>query len=232
MLEAVAQLASWFESRSLDVLGRFTCNVDAFLSGLQRCSASREDALLCGRSRSEYHLNMVGTELLNRAYRRSFRSAPRHLVLLPACMPLKADGGCRARGDGALARCQGCAPDCRVHQITQLGAKMGADVFVLQEGVDQFIPRMASRSQSGDLGILGVSCVLTNAPAGLAAGMAGIPVQGALLDYCGCAWHWHDRGIPTDVNLRRLRRILRPDDSAGVRWKQALEPALTEASGL
>jgi len=37
----------------------------------------------------------------------------------------------------------------------------------------------------------------------------GIPAHGLLLDYCGCAWHWHpEGGIPSDVNFHHLLRVL------------------------
>jgi len=29
-----------------------------------------------------------------------------------------------------------------------------------------------------------------------------------LLDYCGCRYHWHKQGIPTDINLRQLLHVL------------------------
>jgi hypothetical protein len=36
----------------------------------------------------------------------------------------------------------------------------------------------------------------------------GIPPQCVLLDHCGCRKHWHEQGIPTDINMGRLREVL------------------------
>jgi hypothetical protein len=35
-----------------------------------------------------------------------------------------------------------------------------------------------------------------------------------LLDYCGCAWHWHKTGIPTDINIGQLLNVLDLDKAA------------------
>jgi hypothetical protein len=58
------------------------------------------------------------------------------------------------------------------------------------------------------VGIVGISCVLTNPSGGWETKDLGIPAQGVLLDYCGCPWHWHEKGIPTDINVRQLLRVL------------------------
>ena len=231
-LASAAQLAAWFEARSLEVLGPFTRNVDRYVSRLSRCLSGRDDAYLRRRGRSEYHLNMVGTELLNRAYRRDFRRAARRIVLLPSCMPARQGGSCQAVTDGSVARCTGCSPGCRVHQITLLGHKLGTEVVILQEDVGQFLSRPTGEGPGEAPAIVGVSCVLTNAPGGLAAGIAGIPAQGVLLDYCGCSWHWHARGIPTDVNVRRLASVLDTQGTWRGQWLEKPELALTAANGL
>ena len=54
----------------------------------------------------------------------------------------------------------------------------------------------------------GVSCVLTNISGGWETRALGTPAQGVLLDYCGCSWHWHEKGIPTDVNVGQLLHVL------------------------
>lgn len=48
----------------------------------------RKDVIFCVSRRAEYHLNMVGAEIMNRAYRERFIKTPKKAVLLPACMCL------------------------------------------------------------------------------------------------------------------------------------------------
>jgi hypothetical protein len=60
----------------------------------------------------------------------------------------------------------------------------------------------------GQAGVVGISCVLTNPSGGWETKDLGIPAQGVLLDYCGCPWHWHEEGFPTDINLRQLLAVI------------------------
>jgi len=84
--------------------------------------------------RVEYHLNMVGTELLNRALCQAFLATPRKVVLAPPCMRAKRDDECKAvkTAEGQLL-CQACTPDCRIHQLTRLGQKHGFEVYLIPD---------------------------------------------------------------------------------------------------
>jgi uncharacterized protein len=50
--------------------------------------------------------------------------------------------------------------------------------------------------------------VLTNIQGGWDVRDLGIPAQGLLLDYCGCSYHWHEEGIPTDIDIHRLLEVV------------------------
>lgn len=58
------------------------------------------------------------------------------------------------------------------------------------------------------VGVVGISCVLTNPSGGWQTQEMGLPAQGVLLDYCGCCYHWHQEGFPTDINISQLARVL------------------------
>ncbi len=208
VLDAILAFAAWFETRSAEALGRYTPNVERFLSRHHSSYRWREDALFCGRKRVEYHLNMVGTEVLNRAFRESFLRTSRKIVLVPPCMRFQPEGRCKAHPSALGAQCAHCTPLCHVHQVTKLGDKYGFAVFMLPDELAVFSAPTASPGGSADMGIVGVSCVLTNAAGGWKAHRLGIPAQGIPLDYCGCRWHWHKEGIATDVNLHHLLSVL------------------------
>jgi hypothetical protein len=95
-----------------------------------------------------------------------------------------------------------------VHQVTKLGDKYGFAVFMLPDELAVFSAPTASPGGRDDMGIVGISCVLTNAAGGWKAHRLGIPAQGVPLDYCGCRWHWHKEGIATDINLHQLLGVL------------------------
>jgi hypothetical protein len=213
-IAAVLALADWFAPRSLDALGRYTANVERFLHETHPSYRWREDVIFCGRARLEYHLNMVGTEIMNRAFRAAFLAAPRKIVLVPPCMRAKTADECQARETPFGEQCAACEPRCHVHQVTQLGKKHGFAVYIMARELTSFSPGEGAQAAMTEFGIVGVSCPLTNAQGGWKAKKLHIPAQGLLLDYCGCVYHWHlDGGIPTAINLRQLMHLLEPESA-------------------
>ena len=69
-LHAAHSFARWFASRSRTALGKYTRNVSSFLAEEHpRRYRWREDMIFCGRKEVEYHLIMLGAEIMNRAFR-------------------------------------------------------------------------------------------------------------------------------------------------------------------
>jgi hypothetical protein len=207
-LATAISFAAWFEVRSESVLGRYTPHVKQFLAETHPGYRWREDAIFCGRRRVEYHLNMVGTEILNRAFRESFLSATRKVVILPPCMRARPDGECQASPTPFGDLCARCTPGCRVRQLTELGRERGFEILIMPHELSVFSSGAVEPVTGNAVGIVGVSCVLTNPSGGWETKDLGIPAQGVLLDYCGCSWHWHKQGIPTDINDGQLLRVL------------------------
>jgi hypothetical protein len=207
-LNTAIDFAAWFEARSQAALGRYTPHVEQFLAETHPGYRWREDVIFCGRQRVEYHLNMVGTEILNRAFREKFLKTDRKIVLLPPCMTAKPGNQCEARLTPFGSRCAACTPGCRVHQVTKLGEKHGFEVFIMPHELSVFSNKQMRPAKDSTPGIVGVSCPLTNVTGGWETKDMGLPAQGVLLDYCGCPWHWHREGIPTDINLDQLLRVL------------------------
>ncbi len=207
-LAAAISFAAWFEAHSEAALGRYTPNVEQFLTQTHPSYRWREDAIFCGRRRVEYHLNMVGTEILNRAFRESFLDVTRKVVILPPCMRAKPDGECRASSTPFGDLCAACTPSCRVRQLTELGRERGFEILIMPHELSVFSSGVVEPVAGNAVGIVGVSCVLTNPSGGWETKGLGIPAQGVLLDYCGCSWHWHKEGIPTDINDGQLLRVL------------------------
>lgn len=209
-LARVMACAAEFEDRAEQALGRYTPNVEGFLASEWNQREGRSDSALRGRRRAEYHLNMLGTEWLNRAFRPAFLAAPRKIVLAPPCMRAKRDDECKATktSEGYLL-CQACTPDCRVRQLTRLGQKHGFEVSLIPDELRSLAAQSVSGETNQAIGVVGISCVLTNAPGGWEAQALDLPAQGLLLDYCGCSYHWDDEGFSTDTNLDKLLEIIR-----------------------
>jgi hypothetical protein len=197
-------LADDFAETSEHVLGQYTAGVGQFLSESAPRYRHRYDAEFVSRSRLEYHLGMLGAEILSRAYRQRFLSAKRKVVIVPPCMRAQPEDKCKAIETPFGAKCQACTPTCRVHQITKLGEKRGFEVFIIPDELRVF----GSGASGGKLGVVGVSCALTNWSGGWEADSIGVPAQGVLLDYVGCKFHWDKDGIPTDINLKKLEEVV------------------------
>lgn len=201
-------LATWFELRSEEVLGAYTPNVERFLNEARPGHYWHEDVIFCGRRRVEYHLNMVGAEIMNRAFRDAFLKTGHKVVLLPACTRLLPAAKCRADATRGSFRCAGCCNDCTVNHLTRLGETYGFDVIVVPHESSISAGVTKSRLIGEDTGIVGVACVLNLLSGGWALQEMNIPAQCVFLDYCGCKNHWHKEGIPTEINVNQLKHIL------------------------
>jgi hypothetical protein len=199
-------LAGHFADESVVALGLYTKGVERFLAEVAPTYRGRYDAEMVSQSRLEYHLGMLGTEILNRAYRERFATTKHKIVIVPPCMRAQPEDKCKAVQTTLGAKCGACTPGCRVHQITLLGKKLGIDVFIIPDDLGRF--GEGGGGVADGIGVVGVACVLTNWNGGWQTGAMGIPAQGLLLDYVGCSYHWHHEGIPTDINLRKLRAVV------------------------
>lgn len=210
--EAALDAAAWLEAAGEDYLGGYTAQVEAFRSGLAERSLRREDAVLRNRHRVEYHLNLLGAELMNRAYRSAFSAAPRKAVLLPVCLRAHTGGDCAAVRSGRGHTCLQCDGQCRVANVMKLGEAEGFEVILISHESDAFSGSLIARLLREETAIVGVACALNLASGGLRAKAAGLAAQCVILDYCGCAHHWDDAGgFPTDLSLSRLQAILGVD---------------------
>ncbi|MNZ36391.1 hypothetical protein D3C78_538080 [compost metagenome] len=205
MLSRAVRLAGWFEHRSLELLGGYTSNVDSFIDNRRSWLKWKENQIFCTRTRVEYHLNMVGAELMNRAFKNDFVNTKEKRVLLPICMREKGEKLCRAVQTEHGYLCKGCARDCQVHAITDLGKKHNFNVYMIPHASTAFGHQ---QMEKGDIGIIGVACPLNLISGGYKAKELGYEPQCVLLNYCGCARHWHDTGIVTNIELDRLKTML------------------------
>ena len=204
----IIEYAKYFNNSSLETLGKYTPNVEIFLAKTHPAYRWREDFIFTGRQRVEYHLYMVGMEVMNRAFREAFLKTEKKIIFVPPCMAAPADGKCQAKDTPYGARCAHCTPGCQVNQVTKYGEKYGIQVFMIP---DSFSPleSSANHKQSKNLGVVGVSCPLTIISGGYEMKRLGIPAQGVLLDHCGCSWHWDPgKGIITEINFGKFIEIV------------------------
>ncbi|HTY36643.1 MAG TPA: DUF116 domain-containing protein [Bacteroidota bacterium] len=205
LCEAI-RFSEWFESASLGTLGRYTQNVDSFVALREDHYRWREDRITCMKTRVEYHVNMVGAEIMNRSFRSGFLFSQRKSVLLPGCMRSHPDGACKALKTREGLVCSACTPACPTHQLHSMGKKHGFDVFVLPHASDVTV--WVSKPGMESKGVVGVACLSTLVGGGWELKRYGVPAQCVVLNNCGCKKHWHREGIPTSIDLREMKRII------------------------
>ena len=184
------------------VLGDYTPNVEKFIAERGADYFWREDVVMVAQRRVEYHLNMVGMEIINRTVRVEFLATDAKVVLVPPCLRIKQDD-CEAYETPYGDHCNACEPGCRVHQITQLGKKHGFEVFFLPDRLGKLGNGESDASSKAKLGVVGVACPLTIMSGGWQTKDLGVPTMGLPLDHCGCPWHW-DRHLFQGGFLRYL----------------------------
>lgn len=140
---------------------------------------------------------------MNRAFREDFLNTKRKLLLLPACMR-KAGSNCKAIKTEMGYSCAGCRQDCRVNELNNWSKHNNLQVFIIPHQSDAFSNK---KIKSGEIGIIGVACVLNLLDGGWKAKDINFVPQCVLLDYCGCKNHWDKNGILADINVKQLERI-------------------------
>lgn len=206
MLETALKTALWFEKEAKDRLGRYTLNVNNFLNNSYKGHLKKEDNILCGRREVEYHLNMVGAEILNRVFREDFIMTKKKNVFLPSCMCFRPEGECRKKKAVNGFSCAGCSKDCKVNKLTVEGKKKNFGVFIIPHETDVFSDTKETKYK--DIGIVGIACTLNLIEGGYKARNMNLVPQCVILDYCGCRNHWSKAGIKTDINDEKLKEIL------------------------
>jgi hypothetical protein len=206
-LQLIVAIASDFEIRAKHWLGIYTDDVNPFLLERFPQYAQREDAAQCSRRRLEYHLNLVGAELLNRIWQEEFLATEEQIVVLPGCLRRRDDAECRARRTDTELHCTHCTKACLVSEATRIAARFGKPTVAVVHGSDFSRFLTAALGRGKRTGIVGVACAPGILGAGFRAKDLGLPAQCVVLDASGCL-HWRDAAAPKGFNLDELARIL------------------------
>jgi uncharacterized protein len=205
----IRQFTTWFLDRSSEVLGKYTENVESFLEDAEMKYRWREDRIQCTRSKGEYHLNMVGAELMNRAFRDEYLQTQKKALLLPGCMRAHTNSECKAVKIKEGLICGDCTPECNVNRLRNMGKKYNFDVYIIPHASD--LSLWSPQKGRVSTGIVATACVTTLVEGGWELKRYDVAAQCVLLDCSGCKKHWHSEGIPTSFNLPELRRLLSPE---------------------
>lgn len=203
--DSVFKAVDSFIEKSRTSIGKYTVNVESFLETSGKKYHWREDRFQCGRTREEYHLNMVGAEIMNRAFRKGYLGTEKRVLLLPGCMRrnIKDCKGLKVR-EGM--QCMDCDNGCGINALRKKGMKENFDVFIIPHSSD--LSLWAPKPGMPKRGVVAVACVPSLVEGGWELKRYDVCAQCVLLDFSGCEKHWHKTGIPTRLNIKELNRIL------------------------
>jgi hypothetical protein len=206
-IAAALDLGNWFKMRAHEELGEYTKYVENFLRERHPHYRMREDEIFCGKTPVEYHINMVGSEIMNKGFRKEFEKTPKRAVLIPGCMR-KNPEKCRSVQDGSDIKCTGCTANCNLNRIAELGKKKGFEVYIVPHS-SSFTKWLTRWKNTKEHGVVAIACPLNIIVGGYEMRELNIPSQCVMLDMCGCKKHWDEQGRPTDLNDDRLLGILK-----------------------
>lgn len=206
IFKTIREFTDWFIIRSVEVLGKYTENVGDFIQKSDKKYKWREDRIQCTRSESEYHLNMVGAELMNRAFRKEYSETGKRIVLVPGCMRTHINKECKALKVKEGLICGDCTPKCNVNRLRHMGKRYNFDVYIIPHASD--LSLWSPKKGREKAGIVATACVTTLVEGGWELKRYNVPAQCVLLDFSGCKKHWHGEGLPTCFNYNELKKIL------------------------
>ena len=188
-------LTRWFCKNSRKYLWEYTSTLEKYLENNGTSHLMEEDVIFYHGHELEYHLNMLGAEIMNRIYKADYDKRPRKAILLPSCMNSN-NKKCRAKEERLGHVCTFCNPKCNVYRITKEFSDH--EVYIISHESTAF---KGARSEDKDeLGIVGVTCVLNLISGGWKSKNLSIPPQCVLLEHVACKNHWLDEDIYGKIN--------------------------------
>ncbi|MCB9495955.1 MAG: DUF116 domain-containing protein [Fibrobacteria bacterium] len=206
--QAADGLAEWFLPRAATALGRWTTGVEAFREAVMGSGEAREDLFLVTRREALYHLNMLGSEVMNHGFLPGYSHRPGRVVLVPGCMRAREESACRARRNGLDITCSRCHGECEVAALDRLGESHGFRVFVVPHA-STFTAWLRHWTHDDQTALIAIACPLHLVTGGYEMRDLGLEAQCLMLQFSGCRRHWVPGGVPTRVDRAHLLEVVR-----------------------
>ncbi|HEY1405024.1 MAG TPA: DUF116 domain-containing protein [Spirochaetota bacterium] len=200
----IDRFVDWFERHCDTLLGKYMPSIDHYLAEIWPRRIGRVGYLLSGKSRLEYYLNMVGSEILGRRFSDDFNAARAHTIHVPSCMR-RPEMWCHKTKTRQGYRCTRCTVDCPVCVLSMMTAREDCEVYIVNHKTATY-SRWEKKKGKQD-GVIGVTCAPNILSNGFKGRRLGIPMQNIILDHSGCT-HWTNRPCVTDIYHKRVREML------------------------
>jgi len=199
-LDDCLELTKWFCKKSHNYLGEYTCDLKNYLENNQDSHLMEEDIIFYHGHELEYHLNMLGAEIMNRIFREEYEKRSRKAIILPGCMNAN-NKKCKAKPERLGQVCTFCNPKCNVYKISKKYSNH--EVYIVSHESTAF--KKANKKDKEELGILGITCVLNLISGGWKSSNLNIPPQCVLLENVACKSHWLSEDIYGEIDSEELK---------------------------
>nr|MBN2278456.1 DUF116 domain-containing protein [candidate division Zixibacteria bacterium] len=179
-------------------------NIDSFYCWAVDDDSARSDRSFRITPKPFYLIEALYFQIFDQANREAFNRAKDTVLILPDCMSLLLDR-CKKKKTRFGKICTRCTPKCMINQIMQIADRYHIEGYFSKRELEEQLGKI--KKVKPDLGVIGISCLLTMASGMRSAKEVGIPARGVFLNFTGCE-HWSDKPFSTETSLKRLQSIL------------------------
>jgi hypothetical protein len=203
--EKLDKFVNEFQKLGFERFEQEFAKIDEFV-GAARCESQDRDAHeLRLTTKLEYLLEMVSFRIYDELNRDAFNKAKGTLIIIPDCLSIH-ETPCEKVEKWYGSICKQCLGSCQAAQIVKLAALYKAKAVFSKRKLERQL-KYYRKKMGGDIGVIGVACVLMLAHGMRTAADLDIPARGVLLNFSGCE-HWNDDPNASEVTLSSLRSIL------------------------
>jgi hypothetical protein len=189
--------------QGFDLFREEFANIDEFyLKALKE--EKRDDSSFRRHSKAFYLIEAMYYKIFDNHNRDAFNKARNTVLILPDCMSLLGDK-CKREKTEVGKKCARCVPNCDINKIMNIADKYGVKGYFSKRKLEEQLTKI--KEMKPDLGVIGISCLLTLASGMRSAREAGVPSRGVFLNFVGCE-HWAEKPFPTETAIDRVQAIL------------------------
>ncbi len=156
-------------------------------------------------TREQYYLFMIETELTNRLNKAEFLNCNYKIALLPYCLrEMLSD--CKSIADEVDYYCIGCSKNCYINKISTILKEHDIHPYIWRTIRLKSMIRKFSEKY-GNVGIMGIACIVELANGMKSCRKAGIPVVGIPLN-ANCCIRWMGDFYENSVDLDELKLLI------------------------
>ncbi len=180
-------------------------NIDCFVEKVKNEDGTRDDHKLRLTEKEKYLLELISFRIYDEKNREAFNKTKDTLIVMPHCLSLH-NPECEKVDTEYGEVCKRCMATCPAHKIVDIAAKYRAKVIFSKRKLTDQLKHFVEKS--GDMGVIGIACILMLSEGMRTADESGIPSRGVLLNSTGCD-HWNENPFGSEVTVEWLDEILK-----------------------